>query len=304
LAKRTFSAFALVLLTAVLAAGCVKVTYPADKVEESVERIAKEVFDINVIARVSGQTLGVLYYMPQLMDEHGGIDQDVFRKTNNQLVTTITRVALSTDLKLESIVVTIRGEKDFNEVRFTFNIDDIKRAYTDALSGEELQSRTLIEQSKYRMDAIDPSYFPLKEISLENFLARQVVQRIRFAAAKPQVEGMLPSELIDGRFIASPQRVFEFSIVSFDSLQPELNVLRILKTASQVLFGYEFTNYDRIIVKDLLSRKMLIVDREVLNDHKHKKVTDDDLLRLGFKDDFSETDRLRNVLEVFGLTYQ
>ena len=120
---------------------------------------------------------------------------------------------------------------------------------------------------------MDPDYFPLKDLTLESFLAKQVVQRVRFAAPKP-AEGAspLPTELVDGRFIdpteAKPgdpaERVFEFSIVSFESVQPEINVLRFLKVANQVLKGYEFTDFDRIEIKDLLSRKMLLVDRETL----------------------------------------
>ena len=118
--------------------------------------------------------------------------------------------------------------------------------------------------------------------------------------------------MIDGRFIdpteAEPgqpaKRVFEFSIVSFESVQPEINVLRFLKAVNQVLKGYEFTDFDRIEIKDLLSRKMLSIERETLNQYQHKKLTDDDVLRLGFKDDVGENERLHNALEIFGFNFQ
>ena len=293
--------------------GCTKASFPSESVPQAIEKICKDLYKLDVVAEVSGKTIGVLFYTDHLVDDTGMMDQKLIRKTIGDLVLTITRVALSTDLDVRSVVVAIRGQQDFNEIRIIRNMDDIKKAQTEALSMDESLNRTLWEQSKYHTDALDPDYFPLKDLTLESFLAKQVVQRVRFAAPKP-AEGAspLPTELVDGRFIdpteAKPgdpaERVFEFSIVSFESVQPEINVLRFLKVANQVLKGYEFTDFDRIEIKDLLSRKMLLVDRETLTQYQRKKLSDDDVLRLGFKDDVSESERLRNALEIFGFNFQ
>ena len=299
----------LILFISVAMTGCAsKVSFPSETIPQSIETLCKKHYDMDVAARVSGQTIGVMSYVDRLVDETGKIDQEVIRKTIGDMILTITRVALSTDIKIRFEVVVIRGIQDLNEIRITRNLEDIKKAQTEALSVEESLSRTLWEQSRYRPDIIDPDYFPLQDISMETFFEKQIVQRVRFAAQTKSDDGasFLPSELVEGRFSSSPTggNVFEFSIVSFESAAPEVNVLKVLRVINDVFKGYDFKGYDLIVIKDLLGRKMLVVDVEMLTQFQQNQLNEDDIMRLGFKDDFSESDRLRNALEMFGFNFQ
>ena len=182
--SKTAAAFFVPVLAAaaLVLGGCTKASFPSESIPGAIEKICKDLYKLDVVAEVSGKTIGVLFYTDHLIDEKGQMDQKLIRKTIGDLVLTITRVALSTDLDVRSVVVAIRGQKDFNEIRIIRNMDDIKKAQTEALSMDESLNRTLWEQSKYHSDALDPDYFPLKDLTLESFLAKQIVQRVRFAA--------------------------------------------------------------------------------------------------------------------------
>lgn len=289
-------------------AGCApRVTFPSHTIKQSIEGICRTQYDLDAVAGIAGRTVGVMSYVDRLVDESGNVDQEVIRRTLGDLILTVTRVALSTDVEVSFVIVSIRGREDQNEIRVIRNLDDIKKAQTEALSVDESLSRTLWEQFKYRLDPIDPYYFPLDDMSMETFFEKQIVQRIRFAnQAGAAGNAFMPSELIDGKFSVSATkgRIFEFSIVSFESVNPELNVLKVLRVINEVFKGYRFQGFDLILIKDLLSRKMLTVNRQTLQMYQDKSINEDEILRLGFKDDFSESERLRNALEIFGFSFQ
>ncbi len=135
---------------------------------------------------------------------------------------------------------------------------------------------------------------------METFLTKQIAQRVRFLApVKAAAAPLLPSEIVEGRFLESPRRVFEFSILTFEASDPAENVLKIIRQTDAVLGGYQFEDFDDIVVKDLLGRKVLTVRREDYLEYQKKKLNEENLLAIGFKDDITSTDYFKNALEVF-----
>jgi hypothetical protein len=298
-----YIALILILSFTLSVSACSKqVSFPGEMVTDAVEEICKLNYDLDVTSIIQGETLGVMFYEERLVDDEGKMDAELMQDTLGDLILSITRVALSTDRKIYFIVVAVRGRQDENEIRIIRNLIDIKKAQTEALSVEESLSRTLWVQTKFKPSPLNPREFPLENITLEDFLAKQIVQRIRFDQQRGSEDTSgLPTELLDGKYISSiKENIYEFSIISFEAVAPERNVVRVLKMANTVFKGYRYYNFDRVVIKDLLGRKVLNLDRETYDDYRLKKITEEQLLRTSLRDDMGDSDRLKNALEIFG----
>jgi hypothetical protein len=296
------------LLLALLFAGCgSSVSFPSEGMLGQIEDICQNDYGMKVAARRSGSTLGILHIMDSLVNEKGDSVTEEFREKIGNLILTSTRAALSTDVPVDFVLVVMRGREDQNQIQIVRYIVDIKRAQTEALSMDESMSRSLWGQSKITPAEFDEDRFELKEITLPEFLTQQVTQRLRFEQSEEETEEaqILPKEIIDGQYVDTAEgKSFEFSMISFIQKAPEVNVMRVFRMVNTVLSGYGFDDFDRIVIKDLLSRKLLYVDRTTQDKFKHHKLTEDELLAKGLRDDLNEPDRLRNALEVFGFTMQ
>ncbi len=304
------------LITIVLAlalSGCsVEASFPADRLEETIQNTCSEQYDMDVSVYFEGETLGILHVADRLIDPTGQAMIPEFRDKISDLIMVVTRAALSTDAKVNFLVAGIRGEADMMEVRVVRYLMDIKRAQTESMSVGESMKRTIWVQSKLTEEAMDPRYFKLKDWTLEDFIAEQVVQRIKFEKEaeaeankdkddKKEENTFLPTELVEGRFRDAAQgRTFEFSMVSFEEKAADLNLLRVFRIANQVIYGYGFKDFDRIVIKDLLGRKTLELDFETLVMFRKKKLTEDELLDAGMKDDFSDPNWLGKFKDRFG----
>ena len=70
--SKTCTAFLVSVLLLWSVTGCaIEATFPSHALKDSMERIAKEDYDLDVIARVRGETIGVMYYTENLLDETG-----------------------------------------------------------------------------------------------------------------------------------------------------------------------------------------------------------------------------------------
>ncbi|MBI3315498.1 MAG: hypothetical protein HYZ87_00800, partial [Candidatus Omnitrophica bacterium] len=56
------------------AQGCgPRYTYPANTVVDSIEKISRKEYGLDVQARVVGKTVGAVFYMPLILDESGQV---------------------------------------------------------------------------------------------------------------------------------------------------------------------------------------------------------------------------------------
>lgn len=296
-----------------LMGGCIfssGISYPADKVPQSIERIAQEEYKLDVTARVVGKTVGALLYVDELIDEKGQIPKDVHEKMG-RIVQVVTRVALSTDLALDFVSVVIRDRKNNNELTITRSVDDTRRANAEVFGVDESINRTLFDQSKYTPDPLGEKQFVMKEVRLENFLAAQVVQRIRYGFARETVDakkkGKKSAEeedafnpafiLIDGVFEDfQGQKTYRFSILSMRSEDPKETMLNVFKTVNDVLAGYHFTGFDNIEIQDYLNRQKLVLDRETLLAYQKQKIKDADIIARFLQ----ESQSVQEAFKLFG----
>ena len=256
-----------------------KYTYPSDTVPKAVEDICKKENNLEVSARVVGKTVGALITLDNLVDDKGQIPKEVHEKMG-QIMQAVTRVALSTDRDIDYCVVVIRDRKHMNELVVTRSLDDTKRANSDAIGIEESINRTLFSQGKYQLSPEGEKNFVLKEVKLETFLAEQIAQRIRFSFSKDaKAEAAGAFVLVDGLYdAAADARRFRFALLSLKTAEPRETMINVLKTVSEVLGGYHFTNFNEIEILDYLNRQKLVINQKTLADYQAKKITEQEIL--------------------------
>ena len=274
------------LSSIVFLSGCgPKYSYPADSVPRSVVDICRDEYQLQVTPRVVGRTLGAFFYVDDILDESGQIPKEIHEKMG-KIMQAVSRVSLSSDLPLDFCVVVIRDRKHQNELIVTRSVDDTKRANSDMIGVEESINRTLFGQGKYQVSEAGEQSFILKEVTLENFLAEQIAQRIRFGFAKtdPEEEAakqQQPFILVDGIFNRGDNGAgnkFRFSVLSLKAEDPKQTVISALQTAATVLGGYKFTGYDGIEILDYLNRQKLEISRAVMEQYQAKTISEQEIL--------------------------
>ena len=286
------------LWSLVCLSGCgPKFTYPADTVPKAIEDICRKENHIEVSARVVGKTAGALITIDDLVDNKGQIPKEVHEKMG-QIMQALTRVALSTDRSIDFCEVVIRDRAHMNELVVTRSLDDTKRANSDAIGIEESINRTLFGQGKYQASPEGEKNFVLKEVKLESFLAEQIAQRIRFSFSKDaKEEASQAFVLVDGLYDASSDaRRFRFALLSLKSANPRETMINVLKTVSDVLGGYHFTDFNEIEILDYLNRQKLVINEKTLADYQSKKITAQEILNRYL----TESQTVQEAFKLFG----
>ncbi|MGH7198472.1 MAG: hypothetical protein ACREH5_07025 [Candidatus Omnitrophota bacterium] len=277
-----------------------KFSFPANTVPEAIEDICLRENKMEVKARVVGKTVGALVYLDSLTDAKGQIPKEV-HEAMGKVLQAVTRVALSTDLTIDFCTVVLRDRKQGNELVVTRSLDDIRRAQADMIGIEESINRTLFGQSRQEPSATDAGAFVLKEVTKEDFLAEQMVQRIRFHFSK-DTKGELSLQnfvLVDGNFeVKDGRREFHFAVIALKADDPRQLVLDVFKVVNSVLKGYQFTSYDLVEIQDYMNRQKLVVGRQAILDYQNKKLTEDDLL----KNFLVESQSIQEAFKLFGFT--
>lgn len=291
---------AVLFLGAVLAApGCgPKYTYPASTVPQSIERICQEEHKLAVQAQVAGKTVGAVLYLDQLVDDKGQVPREVHEQMG-KVMQAVTRVALSTDLELDFCTVYVRGRANGNELVITRSLDDTKRANADMIGIEESINRTLFGQGRYLMGPDDG--FALREVKMENFLADQIVQRIRFNFSKDAKDEFVNAfALVDGVFDEqNGRRSFRFSVIGLKSSEdPHATILNVFNVVNQVLGGYKYAAFDAIEIQDYLNRLKLVIDRQTMLDYQQKKIGQTEILERFL----TESQSIQEAFKLFGFT--
>ena len=257
-----------------------KHTYPAARVTQSIEEILKKENKIDASARIVGATIGVVTYTRLTKD--GQIPREV-HEMMGKVLQTVQRVGLSTDLPVRFAMVSIRDRKSPNELVLVRSMEDIRRVNAEAIGWEESLNRTLFNPSTYTPGE---ESFVVEDIREEDFLARQMAQRIRhyFTKDDPVQEGQDPAAaaqplvLADGAYNPS-DRHFRLAVLVLKPGDPRESMTQMLKIAAQVLSGYKYRNYDFVEIQDYMNRQKLLVPREALVKFSQKKLTADEVLR-------------------------
>ncbi len=195
------AAFLTLVLALFAGASACKPTYRKDTIKESVRALAQKEIGTSVEVVENGRTLGLRFRVPDLAGEISSGNDDLTKKLNS-LLTVLIRVALSSDVSPQFIVLDIIDEeRPLFHLTFTRQVDDLRRSMAEAISYTDSQDRMLQEfvvgghrvaYDPYEMDLVrlvmmsadaagqkTVPPFVVEDLTLEDFVARVAENKAR-----------------------------------------------------------------------------------------------------------------------------
>ncbi|RKY40798.1 MAG: hypothetical protein DRP85_07900 [Candidatus Makaraimicrobium thalassicum] len=302
-------------------------SYPKEKLPEAVRSICKTEYDMDVDITVIGATMGIYYPMKGLLDAGLGINEEAWDKISNLLLIA-SRVVLSTDADIKFYCV-ITQDVRLPELQVVIikYVEDVKRGMYRIISRGESFKRTLFSinltpQAKKersiekvfeklgvgqgtRETVMDEFFrspptkvsevgywrgkFYLKDVTLEEFLAAQVANRIKLDFRREkELTKLFTYKAAEGLFISaggSRSILVKFKILD-QSKESETGNLRVKKIqelvhiANEVVYGYKFRDFDFLMMEDELENARLMVSGEDVYDFERKKLSVEDIVQV------------------------
>lgn len=271
-------------------------TYPKATLAESLIRLCKEEYDMDVSVQMAGKTLGVYVPLEKLFDSTLRLSPEVGDQLDGVILAT-SRVVLSTDDPPDFYVVVAEDKRIPGvELRLIRYVQDIRRLYYGSLSRNEYTKRMLFEFGLgLGIFTGEEHAFHLEEIKFEKFLAAQMAQRMkaRLDEERELLRGM-EIRSVRGEFIAPDPMERNASgrfVITLEAqelgvplweIQERPDERRVLTTALEVLLevlkGYRFTAFDSVELKTPFLKQPFILSGEILELYRRKKVDLSELL--------------------------
>lgn len=310
----------LVIVSCVLISlcGCVP-SYPKEKLPSAVKEVCKIEYKMDVDVTVVGSTMGIYYPMKGLLDAGLGISNDSWDTISNLLLIA-SRVVLSTDADIKFYcVITQDARLPELQVVIVKYVEDVKRGLYQSISRNESFKRTLLSinltpqaekersvekvfdkldvEEVTRQEVLEEFFrspptrlsdigywkgnFYLKDITLEEFLAAQIANRVKidFRSDKKLVElfNYKSAETFFAREEGLKSFFIRFKVADqTDASEKGDNprakkVKEILRIVNEVVDGYKFKAFDFVMMEDQLENARLKVNSRDVCDFNKKK---------------------------------
>ncbi|MGB2599989.1 MAG: hypothetical protein WBB86_03160 [Candidatus Omnitrophota bacterium] len=313
------TAMALVVCAALLLPACMP-TYPKEKLAETVREVCRIEYNMEVDVVVKGSTMGIYYPMKSLLDVGLGINKDAWDDISN-LVLVASRVVLSTDADIKFYcVITQDARLPELQVVIIKYVEDVKRGMYRNISRNESYKRTLFSinltpqakkersiekvfdkmeiEEKTREKVMDEFFraaptklsdvgywrgrFYLKDITMEEFLAAQIANRVKidFRTEKNLTE-IFDYKSAEGSFMSSKGKryfLLQFKIADKAPKEESLTdprvekVQEIVRIANEVVYGYKFKDFDFMEMFDQYENVKLWINEKDIYDFNRKKL--------------------------------
>ncbi len=297
------------LICALYMSSCMP-TYPKEKLPEMIKEVFRIEYGMEVDVAIEGGTLGIYHPMKGLLDVNMSISSDAWDQISN-LILVASRVVLSTDadirfycvvaqdLRLPELQVVIikyvndvkqgmyrnigRSES-FKRTLFTINLTPQAKKERSVESvfdkmGLEEGTRESVLKEFFRSPPTKISdigfwrgTFFLKEITLKEFLAVQIANRIKLDFREPEGLGKTFSfQSSEGYFDkrADGEEYFDIRFKIVDKVLPgefqqarEEKIEKMLKIVNTVVDGYKFYDFKFLELHDQIVDSKLIVTKE------------------------------------------
>jgi len=231
--------------------GC-GVTYPKEKFKESIIRVCKREYKLDVKVATSGNTVAIYVPLENLIDFTFSITKSASEKIND-VILTVSRVTLSTDAKYEFYCV-IAHDVRIPEIQIVIikSVDDVKRFLLNDISRGEYAKRMIVDirlspqaqkeraikevfdkmslDKKWQEDVMNDffrseptglgdigywnGHFYIKNITMGEFLAEQIASRIKneFRDDKSLQEAFLVKSSKCAYVSKEPRRSFKLDL--------------------------------------------------------------------------------------------
>jgi hypothetical protein len=251
--------------------GCsteIKPTYKEEDIPRIVQEICKKEYSLDVITERAPSTLWIYAPLSKILHKEYGtkpdkfFDDEIMDKLRN-ILNTIGRVVISSDVTPEFFALLASDITIGLDYTIIGNVLDIKKSYAGVIPWTEANRRYVMKFT-ITPEAIGDSsgiHLLAYEIKLRDFLAQQIAQRI---AARFRDEGLdkyFKGEKSEGRF-EDETFIFEYSISRIAQTDKNINILKeILDIIAYCLKSYEFTDFSKVEITDLIAQSKLILTK-------------------------------------------
>lgn len=206
-----------------LVSGCCP-SYPKDKFTESIVKICKNEYSLDVKVETTGRTIAIYLPLSDLIDFTFSVSKSASEKIND-VILSVSRVALSSDAKFDFYCV-IAHDVRIPEIQIVIikSVDDVKRFLLNDISRSEYSKRMLVDirlnpqsqkersikdvfskmkvDDKWQEEVINDFFrseptglgdigywnnrFYIKDIALSEFLAEQINSRVKMGLKEDQ----------------------------------------------------------------------------------------------------------------------
>jgi len=323
--KQLASYCVLCIVYCVVLAGCTP-TYPKERFKESILKVCKKEYKLDVKAETITKTIAIYVPLQDLLDFNFGITKKASEQIND-VILSVSRVALSSDAKYDFYCI-IAHDVKIPEIQIVIikSVDDVKRFMLNDISRGEYSKRMLVDirlnpqaqkeraikevfakmslDRKWQEDVMNDFFrseptvlgdigywndrFYIKDVSLPEFLAEQIANRVRMEFREDKkLEDLFSIKSAKGSYNAKGEKkYFKFEILTepkwFKEFEKEEISNKVfeetVKVAAHVLRGYRFEDFDYMEILSQFDGKALKVSRDNLEGFRKKKITFDDVL--------------------------
>jgi len=303
-----------------------KPTYTKENFKESVIEICNKEYKLDVKVETVGKTVAIYLPVTDLWDYTFGLTETAIKKIND-VSTAAMRVSISSEAFYDFYVIIAHDmripELQLIAVRY---VDDVKRTLLSDISRGEAQKRMLIDrkinpqsQKEYAIKDVfekmhldkklqeqvmndffrsepatlgDIGYwnnrFYVKDISLAEFLAEQIANRITYGiGTDKKLSEVMMIKAMKGLYVSRPDsRFFQIEFLPERKWLKESEGIdmgrevfqKALEVSYQVLRGYKFNDYDYVEVINQFDGKKMKVLRDDLDKYRPKKTKLEDVM--------------------------
>lgn len=241
----------MLLLLLPLAACKVRSSFPKDRVALSLKQMMAHDYHQGIETHRDGNTLQAFFWWPGLIRPGEQDLQPQAMEALEKALLCATRVALSTDAKLDFIEIKIGDAFTGTTVSLWRYFPDIRESLYQRLPQEEYFNRLVMDvQSRNNLTAEKIPHWDAP-ITLPEFLAKQVIFRAKRQVALGGVQGGVQMH----EDLSNPESLVmvidNWAAIARLGEDKESEVADMLhRTAQTVLSGYRFHGFQDIVVQD------------------------------------------------------
>ena len=289
-------------------------TYLKENLTEAVIAICDKEYGIKVDAEIVGETLAIYLPLPKLFDANLRSNEKAREKIGDVLLS-VTRVVLSTDATIKFYCVIVQDVR-FPVVQSVIieYVEDIRRYFYKAISRSDYFKRVVqytVENPQYvKEEAVKEVFakmglesdmqekvledffrsppnslegigywngkFYIKDITLSEFLAQQMVDRILTDFRETEEFKKYSVKSVEGAFVSDPESKFFIVTFNAESLlfvfdpatkkSMQDNIFgNVFKNVSDVINSYKYEDFDLVKIKNINKNGELLIPKESIH---------------------------------------
>lgn len=272
-AKRGLLFNFLVLLLSIY--GCsekIEPSYKENQTPEIVKKICKEEYNLEVTTKRTGSTVWIYAPLKKVLHSEFGEKEDkIFSEELSEklrnIITTIGRVLISSDNMAEFFALTVSDIDIGLDYTIIGNSLDMKKAYAGFLPWTE-SNRRFVVSLNMNPDAINDTqgtHFSTFDITLQDFLANQIAQRIATEFSAEDNKNYFKVEKSEGMYTQG-EFIFNYSIKKLEKKpKEEINIReKILDITAYCLKSYEFKDFHSVELNNLLTEDKTYLNKKAI----------------------------------------